>query len=772
MRKCHFAVTVFPKLFGLALFFLCCTAHAQVLTQVVKGTIKDEITLRPIEGAIVIVNDTAYGLSDRNGVFSFRGIPIGYCNVMISIVGYERKVMTEIPVNPGKQVVLEISLSNTIKNLTEVTVSEKRNKKDTFTAQAGVTSISLDQIDHVAASWGDPARLLTSLAGVGTTSDLKNDIVVRGNSPSGVSYRLDGIEIPEPNHGAEVGAYAKVSIIKSELLNKFDFYKGAFPNQFNDLGSSVIDLSLRPGNTDKQEFAAKVSMLGAEASAEGPFSKSSQASYLINYRYFTLEALNLAHIPIFPGQKNSGAANVSNHDINANINLPLRGGGHISIFGISGYDIATNTTKSNSHTKDLFTTTAAGVHLAKYLASNTSVSATLGYTNALHTNYYTAPNAYTDTYIENEHSIRPALQLNTRIRKRHQLKYGVEGGYHFYKLSDVYSSMLFSALNAKGYNNTFQLSSYFQWSYRATEKLLINAGASLNIYRHWNTVSPEPRVSAEYRINPKETFSLSAGMHSRLERLSYYLLDTVSAKHIDNKGLGPTRYIALSAGYRNQISRSLMLIIEAYFQYLYDVPVYKSVSGSWSAINNDYSYPSSPLRNIGNGRNYGVEITLQKNFAKNYYFLSSLSVYKAEQRLSSADDWHPSRYDGGFIFNSKAGKDFKVGRLKKNTFGANIRVLYAGGLRVSTPSRYYTGKKYINVFDENYSGHLPNYFRLDTRLGYTRNKKKWSWSLSLDIQNLTNQKNVQTESLSSTSVVKSVSYDFGILPIIIFETHF
>ena len=262
------------KIFLIHCFLIVsCLVFGQMQTQVVKGTIKDEVTLKPIDGAVVIVNDTAIALSDSRGAFSFKNIPIGYCNIMVSMLGYERKVMNEIPVNPGKQVVMDISLNTTIKNIAEVNVVEKRSRRDTFTAGMGVTSISIDQIDHVAANFDDPGRVLMSLAGVVSVSDLKNDIIVRGNSPSGVSYRLNGIEIPEPNHGAVVGAYAKVSIIKSELLSKFDFYKGAFPNQFNDLGSSVIDLSLRPGNTEKQEFSTKISMLGAEGSAEGPFSK-------------------------------------------------------------------------------------------------------------------------------------------------------------------------------------------------------------------------------------------------------------------------------------------------------------------------------------------------------------------------------------------------------------------------------------------------------------------------------------------------------------------
>ena len=329
--------------------------------------------------------------------------------------------------------------------------------------------------------------------------------------------------------------------------------------------------------------------------------------------------------------------------------------------------------------------------------ANTSINATVGYTNALHDNLYTAATS-SDSYVENQHSIRPAIQLNTRIKKRHQLKYGFEGAYHFYKLQDHYSSPIFSSTSARAFSNTFQASTYVQWSYRISEKFLLNAGASLNMYRSIYILSPEPRASVEYRITSKETFALSAGMHSRLERLSYYLLDTIaSSKKLNNKGLGPTKYAAVSASYRHQISKSLSLIIEAYFQYLYDVPVNKITNGSWSALNNDYTYPKTPLKNIGSGRNYGVELTLQKNFSKNYYFMGSASIYKAEQRLSLQSPWHSSRYDGGFILNGNGGKDFKIGKLRKNTLGLNARVLYAGGMRVSTPSRYYNGKKYVNI---------------------------------------------------------------------------
>ena len=78
---------------------------------------------------------------------------------------------------------------------------ENINKMATVSAR----TFSVEETKRYAGSIDDPARMASSYAGVGVV-DGNNDLVIRGNSPRGMLWRMEGLEIPNPNHFSSQGA--------------------------------------------------------------------------------------------------------------------------------------------------------------------------------------------------------------------------------------------------------------------------------------------------------------------------------------------------------------------------------------------------------------------------------------------------------------------------------------------------------------------------------------------------------------------------------------
>ncbi len=190
---------------------------------------------------------------------------------------------------------------------------------------------SVEETKRYAGSFNDPARMAASYAGVTGTPDGNNDIIIRGNSPRGMLWRLEGIEVPNPNHFANEGASGgPISILNSNMLDNSDFLTGAFPADYGNAYSGVFDINLREGNNRKTEYSLMAGILGTDCSAEGPFKKGGQSSYLINYRYSTIAMLDAIGVKII----DDGIPRFQ--DLSFNLVFPTKHAGKFKIFGVGG----------------------------------------------------------------------------------------------------------------------------------------------------------------------------------------------------------------------------------------------------------------------------------------------------------------------------------------------------------------------------------------------------------------------------------------------------
>ena len=314
---------------------LAFAASAQNFTQTVRGQVVDKVAQTSLPGATIIVmgsNPLIGSTTDFDGNFKLTHIPVGNISLQVSFIGYKEIVLPNIVVNSGKEVVLSIPLEEDITQMDEIVITPDVDKNKPLNEMAVVSArtFSVEETRKFAAAVNDPARMVTSYAGVVTTDDGNNAISIRGNSPYGLLWRMEGIDIPNPNHFSNVGTSGGgISILSSQLLTNSDFLTGAFPAEYGNALAGVFDLNLRRGNNEKREYTVQGSFLGTDLAVEGPFSKGYRGSYLVNYRYSTLSILSNLGV-------NIGDAVTNFQDLSYHFYLPTNKLGTFSLFGFGG----------------------------------------------------------------------------------------------------------------------------------------------------------------------------------------------------------------------------------------------------------------------------------------------------------------------------------------------------------------------------------------------------------------------------------------------------
>ena len=265
-------------LFSLFFLILPFTTHAQSPKQIVRGVIVDKDTQQPLLGATILVTTTEEHIgevTDFDGKFSVE-LPVGRHRLEFQYLGYETFVIEDAIVNSAKELVLKIELVEGAIVTEEVGVVARARGNDPLNPLAVVStrSFSAEETQRYAASANDPSRMALGFPGVQGSRDARSDIVTRGNAPLGLLWRLEGIDIPNPNHFARRGSSGGgITIFSVSMLSNSDFFTGAFPAMYGNALSGVFDIKFRNGNMEKQEYTLRAGMLGLDFSTEGPIKK-------------------------------------------------------------------------------------------------------------------------------------------------------------------------------------------------------------------------------------------------------------------------------------------------------------------------------------------------------------------------------------------------------------------------------------------------------------------------------------------------------------------
>ncbi len=753
------------------LFFFNGILHAQELTQTIKGKVIDADSKIALIGVNILVKtkeELVGATTDIDGYFKIKKVPVGRNDIEISYLGYEPITMNAVLLTSGKELFLNVEMTESTVDLETVVVKANHDKTKTINEMATVSarSFSVEETSRYAASLYDPSRMAQNYAGVtiaGGSSDLFNEIIVRGNSPRGVLWRMEGIEIPNPNHfGAMGNSGGGISMLSSSTLSNSDFYTGAFPAEFGNATSGVFDLNLRNGNNEKREYAFMFGLLGIELAAEGPFSASSKSSYLVNYSYSTLSALKAV------GGNPAGDALPKYQDLSFKINIPTERAGVFSLFGLGGTNSVFFEPKRDSlawedddarlgfeERQDVGTVGLSH----RYLLSDRSYLRTV--VVASHEGYdakayhFDASQNY-DLVLDEDYrfvnnTFRITSSYTNKLNARNTIKTGFIISHIDFsfdaRFKEEEEEILKTYLENSG--NTQMVQGYIHWKNRITERLTLNSGIHYTRYLLNGNQSLEPRLAIKWQKNNKTAWSAAIGLHSKPEHVSFYLVEETideEERKTPNRDLEIVKSMHAVVGYDQNLGDHLRLKIEAYYQHLYDVPLNADPDSRGSMINVSDIWDILGIeeaRSNGTGRNYGLDLTLERFFNNGYYFLWTGSLFDSKFKAQDGNIYN-TRFNSNFQTNLLGGKEFKVGKSKKNIFAINGKVLYAGGNRQTPIDLNASIEKGETVYldDQYLEDQLPDYFRLDVGISYKINKKRMTHTLGLDIQNVTNRLNV------------------------------
>lgn len=778
------------------LFFLLALlptfTFAQKNSQNIRGVVTDKLSQTPLIGALVQISSLQKGTTtDTFGKFTLSNISPDRYDLKISYAGYKTITIPNVVVTSGKEVVLDITLEETFKSLGEVVVKAS-NKSGTINKLASVSArtFSMEEVNRYAGGRSDPARLVANFAGVSAPDDSRNDIVIRGNSPVGVLWRIDGMNVTNPNHFASVGTTGgAVSALNTNLLKNSDFFTSAFPAEYGNVTAGVFDLGFRNGNNKKRETTLQVGVItGLEATTEGYFSKESDASYLVGYRYA------LAGVAQKLGVNIGTTATPSYQDLSFKINSGTTKLGKFSLFGIlatSTIEIgggSSNTLYGNGNQVDFASKIGiVGINHFKQINKKSFINSTVGlnYSSTNQTGY--GIERPTDSVFIKEvnnvakTSYNISSTYNSKINSRLFFKAGIQDEIIGLDLNyKTKNRLLDDYKQIWDYNSTTNfVQAFAHLKYTISEKLTLNAGIHSQLFFLNNSTSIEPRLGLIYNATNKSSINFGYGLHSQMQPINVYFLQTTDANGntvYNNKNLDFTKSHHFVLGYNIQPFNNWRIKTEVYYQSIFNVPV-NTFSSSYSMLNTGSTFKTDlqdSLTNAGTGKNYGVELTIEKFFSKGYYGLFTSSLYSSKYTGSDGIERNTA-FNGIYVFNILAGKEWKVGGEKRNKISTDIKFTNAGG-RAFTPidltASNATGREQLST--NAYSDYYDNYYRLDIKAGYTLNgsKRKISHSFSLDLQNVTNHKNVFSQHYDDRSQSINTTYQLGFFPNVIYKLQF
>ncbi|MFZ4456181.1 MAG: TonB-dependent receptor [Bacteroidales bacterium] len=781
------------KILFIIMLFITQLSFAQNNKQNIRGVITDKYSQSPLPGAIVqivVKNGSKASSADAKGNYVLTDIAPERYEIKISYVGYKDVLIPNVVVTSGKETILDIAMEENLKNLNEVVV--KADKSKTINSLAPISSrmFSMEEVNRYAGGRSDPARLAANFAGVSTPDDSRNDIVIRGNSPVGVLWRIDGMNATNPNHFASVGTTGgAVSALNTNLLKSSDFLTSAFPAEYGNAVAGVFDLGFRSGNTQKRETTLQTGLItGLEATTEGPINKEKGSSYLVGYRYALAGVAQAVGIDI------GTTALPSYQDLSFKLNSGDTKLGRFTLFGIlatSSIDISSGGGNSlygggrDGH--DLSSQIGiVGLKHFKQLNSKSYMNSTLGINYSKNDQQAYTINPTGSTY-NTEENITTKMgynfmtSYNTKVNSRLFIKVGAQA--ELMQLSLYLRSRKDDLENWRqswDYDSYTALGQAFAHiKYNISDKLTMNAGIHAQQFFLNNSFSVEPRFGLKYDLNNTSSFSFGYGLHSQMQPINVYFLQTQltdGTYEYNNKSLDFTKSHHFVLGYDWQPFKDWRLKAETYYQYLYDVPV-NDFSSSYSMLNTGASFKTDledHLTNSGTGKNYGAELTIEKFFSKGYYALFTSSLYESKYKGSDGVE-HNTAFNGKFVYNALFGKEWKVGSTKLNKFSADLKCTYAGG-RAYTPfdltASNTAGHEVLST--DAYSAFYPDYYRIDLKVGYTHNSrtKKISQSFSLDLQNVTNHSNVFSQNYNDRDKSINTTYQLGFFPNVVYKLQF
>ncbi|MDR2496228.1 MAG: TonB-dependent receptor [Tannerellaceae bacterium] len=752
--------------------------------QNIIGTVTDKASGRPLEYAsvsITAVDPPLGATTDSLGRFSIDGVPVGRYDVRASYVGYETVIIREVPVSAARETALDVRLSEQSQELAGVEVRPQVNKSRPLNAMAvgSARMFSVEEASRYAGGFDDPARLATAFAGV-TSGIQSNGIAVRGNAPRFLQWRLEDVEIPNPNHFAETATFGGggLTAVSSRLLGNSDFLTGAFPAEYGNALSGVFDINLRTGNSRKRESSFGFGAIGIDFASEGPLYAGSDASYIFNYRYSALALLTALAPKVLPEQ----AALVRYQDLSFKMNFPTRLG-VFSLWGIGLADYSGQKAKTDSsqwtYANDRDEIGIDQLMAAAGISHRLRISAGSFLKTSLAASFSGLDQSV--DRLDGSLSLRPysrignsnanlvlSSALTAKFSSRHTNKTGLRITGLGYKLRMQNSAGMqeppATVVDESGWSAL--IAAYSQSAVELSGSVTLNLGLHAQLFTLNDRYALEPRAGLRWRFAPDRAVGLSYGLHSRLEMLHYYFIRSADGRQ-HNRKLDFTRAHHWVLSYDRSISPDYHLRIEPYLQQLYGIPV---VAGSaFSFVNlQDEWFITEPLESTGRGRNAGIDITLEKYMSRGYYMMLTASLFDSQYKAAGL--WHSTRHNRNYVLNFLAGREWMLGRSRRNVLNAGVRLTFEGGERYTPVDLLATQAASEVVYREQeaFTLRYSPVFISHLSLSYKMNRRKLTHEIALKVINanmyrepLGHQYNLRTgraDLLRDPTIVPNISY--------------
>ncbi len=721
---------------------LLCSLLLTTLAASAQGTVRGRITSAnpnaPITAATILVRGTdplVYTTMGEDGAFELQ-VPIGRQTIEVRSIGFLSRELS-VTVLPTKETVLDVELEPLDVVLGEVLVSAPYDKSKTLDplSFAGGRSFSTDETYRFASSLGDPARMVRSFAGVMPANDSRNDIIIRGNSPIGLQWVLDGIEVPNLNHfNAGIGLTGgQVSMINTNLLTNSDFHLSAWPAPFGNALSGIFDLTMRPGNTAHHEGWLQAGYGGLELGLEGPIPVGSESNYLVSYRYSVpriMSGLRLMKLPAVPEYQDLTTKVTLHADDRHSLSL-------MTLWGKSFIKINTEELVSaedgmidieDEGALDSYNQLVDEGRWSKQVQQRTTLSLVRTTLDLDVRKQLKENGELTDNYerVMKDTSKEIKYSLHTDLTWHPDLSSLVVAGatgdiYQVDYHADIPIATDAGTVSEKGRFGVGRL--YGQYRYKPSQRWALTAGlhgmmTTLNTHK-----TLEPRLGLMYEPTPSHILGLAGGLYSQLQPRTFYFARIPGSDEETNRDLKPSRAWHADAYYDWAFAPDWHFKVEGYYQHLFDIPVQQDPTSAWSMLNVGVSddnsiVPLPSLVNRGTGRNVGVELTLEKFISKNYYLLTNATLFSSTYTTgSSSKRWHTAM-DGGYILNLTGGGEYAIS--KSWTLTADLKSTFAGGMRYTPLLREQSAAEKQPVLDAEQSNTLQMkpYFRTDIKLGF------------------------------------------------------
>ena len=765
-------------------------------TQTIRGIILDSQTEEPIVGAAIKItasNPLKATVTDVNGEFILENIAIGRQSLEISFLGYEPIFLRNLIIVTGKQTVLDLKMEEKVVQIQNIVVKGTTNKSTANNDMASVSarSFSVEETERYAGSLGDPSRMAANFAGVMSVADQRNDIVIRGNSPFGLLWRLDGIDVPNPNHFGSLGSTGgPVSMLNNNLLTNSDFFTGAFPAEYGNALSGAFDLNMRSGNNQKYEALGQIGFNGFEVGIEGPFSKKSKASFIANFRYSTLEVMSKLGMPV------AGASVPQYKDLTFKINVPRGKFGKLSVFGIGGLSYIEMLDSEGDDSNYGFGGTdlrygsdmaVAGLNHTLYFNNTTRFVTRLSASaNSISTKLDSLHHRGVDTLFRffgsqtNEFRYFASGELIKKINSKNNVKIGAK-----YKILNVdYMDSVYIDHLEKYINQFDNLNDYMnfaeafaQYQHKFSDNLTANIGVHSQYLFLNKDYAIEPRIGLQWKFLPKHSFNIGGGMHSQTQMTPLYFIEKTDST--TNETSRPLQDLKFSKaihgviGYDFFASQNFRIKTEGYYQYIYDVPITES-NKQFSVLNTGDNFTADAymdLQNKGTGINYGLEITAEKFFSNNYYFLITTSLFESKYKGWDGIE-RDTKFNGNYVFNALAGYELQLG--ENSILSIDLKGVYAGGKRyvpIDIEASTNSGEQ-IYDWEHAFENRHDDYFRINARLSFKLSARHLSQEWALDIQNITNHQNIYSQRWNSATNKIETDYQQGLYPMMTYRIMF